>query len=121
MWKTIGILFLLLLGVGCIGERGGRGIHEVETTAAPTTSTPTYSQPPITYPSETKAPTTEMPETTAPSEKVSEAPFEEPIPLVDLQWVNSKPLKISDLRGKVVLLEFWNRFCTRCQRLHPRY
>jgi thiol-disulfide isomerase/thioredoxin len=38
----------------------------------------------------------------------------------DLTWVNSRPYTLEELKGKVVLIEFWNRFCTRCQRLHPR-
>jgi thiol-disulfide isomerase/thioredoxin len=45
--------------------------------------------------------------------------FEDPVEFVNLQWVNSEPLKIEDLKGRVVLIEFWNRFCMRCQRLHP--
>jgi len=33
---------------------------------------------------------------------------EKPPELVDIQtWVNSKPLKLSELKGKVVVLHFW--------------
>jgi hypothetical protein len=30
-----------------------------------------------------------------------------PPPLVSTAWLNSKPLKWSDLKGKVVLLDYW--------------
>ncbi|HLK55084.1 MAG TPA: redoxin domain-containing protein [Chthonomonadaceae bacterium] len=34
-------------------------------------------------------------------------------------WINSKPLKISDLRGKVVLVDFWEYTCVNCIRTLP--
>ncbi len=35
------------------------------------------------------------------------------------EWVNSKPLKISDLKGKVVLVDFWTYTCINCIRTLP--
>lgn len=35
------------------------------------------------------------------------------------QWVNSPPLKLEDLQGKVVLLEFWTFGCRNCVRSIP--
>jgi thiol-disulfide isomerase/thioredoxin len=35
------------------------------------------------------------------------------------QWLNSAPLKISDLRGQVVLIQFWTLGCINCQRTLP--
>ncbi len=35
------------------------------------------------------------------------------------QWLNSPPLKVNDLRGKVVLVQFWTIGCINCQRTLP--
>jgi thiol-disulfide isomerase/thioredoxin len=34
-------------------------------------------------------------------------------------WINSKPLRAEDLRGKVVLVEFWTFGCGNCQATAP--
>ncbi|MEP0765130.1 MAG: redoxin family protein [Fimbriimonadia bacterium] len=34
-------------------------------------------------------------------------------------WLNSKPLSIKDLRGKVVLVDFWEYTCVNCIRTFP--
>src|SRR3979411_127496 len=34
-------------------------------------------------------------------------------------WENSPPLKMSQLRGKVVLVDFWTYSCINCQRMFP--
>jgi cytochrome c biogenesis protein CcdA/thiol-disulfide isomerase/thioredoxin len=35
------------------------------------------------------------------------------------RWYNSEPLTLEDLRGKVVLLDFWTYSCINCQRTFP--
>ncbi len=35
------------------------------------------------------------------------------------QWLNSEPLRLSELRGKVVLVDFWTYSCINCQRTFP--
>jgi DNA-binding beta-propeller fold protein YncE len=36
-----------------------------------------------------------------------------------LTWLNSQPLKLGDLRGKVVLLDFWTYCCINCMHIIP--
>lgn len=35
------------------------------------------------------------------------------------EWLNSNPLTISDLKGNVVLIQFWTFSCINCQRTLP--
>ena len=35
------------------------------------------------------------------------------------EWLNSKPLRLGQLRGKVVLVEFWAFECVNCRRTQP--
>ena len=35
------------------------------------------------------------------------------------EWLNSSPLRLSQLRGKVVLVEFWAFECVNCRRTQP--
>jgi thiol-disulfide isomerase/thioredoxin len=35
------------------------------------------------------------------------------------EWLNSEPLRLKDLRGKVVLIEFWAFDCVNCRRTVP--
>ena len=37
----------------------------------------------------------------------------------DGKWINSCPLKLGDLRGKVVLVEFWTFGCYNCRNTIP--
>ncbi len=39
--------------------------------------------------------------------------------IVGGQWFNSKPLTLKDLRGKVVLVDFWTYTCINCIRTFP--
>ena len=34
-------------------------------------------------------------------------------------WLNSEPLRLGDLRGKVVMVEFWTFGCINCKRVLP--
>ena len=51
----------------------------------------------------------------------SKLPNEGPLPSLDRAdaWVNSKPLSAADLRGKVVLVQFWTYSCINWMRTLP--
>ena len=34
-------------------------------------------------------------------------------------WLNSKPLRLADLQGKVVMVEFWTFGCWNCRNIEP--
>ncbi len=58
-------------------------------------------------------------QTTASSTSV--LPIEGMMPPLDgaVQWINSSPLSTADLRGKVVLVDFWTYSCINCLRSLP--
>ena len=48
--------------------------------------------------------------------------FAERVPapeIVSSTWINSEPLKMEDLRGKVVMVEFWTFGCWNCRNIEP--
>ncbi|MCA1439402.1 cytochrome c biogenesis protein DipZ [Ensifer sp. IC4062] len=51
----------------------------------------------------------------------SSLPVEGILPPLDgaVEWLNSKPLTVEELRGKVVLVDFWTYSCINCIRTIP--
>ncbi len=39
--------------------------------------------------------------------------------IVSPTWINSEPLKMEELRGKVVMVEFWTFGCWNCRNIEP--
>jgi thiol-disulfide isomerase/thioredoxin len=50
----------------------------------------------------------------------AEAMVGKPAPeIANATWLNSAPLRMADLRGKVVLVEFWTFGCYNCRNVEP--
>ncbi|MBM3840227.1 MAG: redoxin domain-containing protein [Verrucomicrobia bacterium] len=69
------------------------------------------------------APVTPLAQTAATSAK-PEIPFEGRAPAPEfpasLEWLNTaRPLALADLRGKIVLLDFWTYCCINCMHIIP--
>ncbi len=39
--------------------------------------------------------------------------------IISPTWINSEPLNMEDLRGKVVMVEFWTFGCWNCRNIEP--
>lgn len=37
----------------------------------------------------------------------------------DMEWINTKPLRLKDLKGKFVILDFWTYCCINCMHILP--
>lgn len=46
-------------------------------------------------------------------------PYPAPLILGIISWINSEPIKLSDLKDKVVLIEFWTTSCPFCKKALP--
>ncbi|OWK35132.1 redoxin domain-containing protein [Fimbriiglobus ruber] len=36
-------------------------------------------------------------------------------------WINTKPVRLADLKGRVVVVHFWTRGCINCAHNYPHY
>jgi cytochrome c biogenesis protein CcdA/thiol-disulfide isomerase/thioredoxin len=56
-----------------------------------------------------------------PAGQSADLPVEGPLPFLSgaVEWLNSKPLTTEDLKGKVVLVDFWTYSCINCLRAIP--
>lgn len=95
---TLMIVLALLVLAGCSAQAS-------DTPAAPTPTPQEKSEP-----TPTPAPS---PTTIALPDQGAAPDFQNDV------WINSEPLRLADLRGKVVFIEFWTYGCVNCQRVIP--
>jgi len=77
----------------------------------------TSNSDPLTLPT----PTSEKTKTSPPIKNITASVTAQSLPEFQgiSQWLNSSPLDMADLKGKVVLVQFWTFACINCQRTLP--
>lgn len=87
--------------------------------AAPTAALPIHPDTPVRLPTPTPAGADLAVQAGAPS-LLPDLHNWGPAPELDsAEWLNSPPLQLADLRGRVVLVEFWTFGCINCQHVTP--
>jgi thiol-disulfide isomerase/thioredoxin len=102
---------LCYFGLGFGAATVGVGLKKAGITASTTTSGDRI----LPHPTSAKS------DSSTPTEQVAVSPTKRSLPEFQgiNQWLNSAPVNVADLKGKVVLVQFWTFACINCQRTLP--
>jgi thiol-disulfide isomerase/thioredoxin len=110
-WLTLVAVVGMILAVACSAASGGNGPEQGNATAMVTEEA---EQEPAQSPTQDTPAGADAP----PVETLTPGPMAAEIQGIDA-WINSEPLTIEQLRGKVVLIDFWTYTCVNCIRTFP--
>jgi thiol-disulfide isomerase/thioredoxin len=112
----IGFLLLAVVSVGAIAVSRRTSAQKIVTAASPAAAAP--ASPAASAASATSAPAGDM--TVAPKPPVTLPVLKDSAPdVVPNGWINTPGLTPADLKGKVVLYEFWTFGCYNCKNVLP--
>ncbi len=113
----IGLLVAMLILAGC-----GTVAQETRQSNAADTAAQSQTTPSVKPEATAIAAVTPLPPTPAPTATLALTPTPaNPAPelIGGGNWLNSEPLTLAELRGQVVLIDFWTYGCINCQRTRP--
>ncbi len=115
-WLLPAVLLLGTLALGgCAGSSSSSSGGELEPPTLGEGASVAASEPEARAPSEPTAATEEATEEEPLAGRVPAPPFP-----TDIEWLNTeRPLALEQLRGKVVLLDFWTYGCINCMHIIP--
>lgn len=119
--KRISVLALLLIAVFLVVGACGTADETAETADVVRTEAPGSAGQDVTEETATLTSTQEPSEPSPDPTSTREVASGPTAPEVEgiHAWINSQPLMISELKGKVVLVDFWTYTCVNCIRTFP--
>jgi thiol-disulfide isomerase/thioredoxin len=113
----IGLLLLAVLSVGAIAVSRRTSAQKIVTAASPAAAAPAA---PAASATSAPAGATTVAATVAPKPTVTLPVLKDSAPdVVPSGWINTPGLTPADLKGKVVLYEFWTFGCYNCKNVLP--
>ena len=97
-----------MLAAACASSSPPTAVPDEVATVAPTTA-PTFTPTPMPTEESVKGPSLPLAPTGRQAEEFTGI----------VQWLNSEPLTLEDLQGRVVLVDFWTYSCINCLRTLP--